>query len=46
MASNRFPKHLFTLPDLWLALGEMARISGERVFIQAAILSNLPPAAA
>jgi hypothetical protein len=45
MASSRFPKHLFTLPDLWLALDECARLSGEREFIVAgsqAILGSLP----
>jgi 23S rRNA (cytosine1962-C5)-methyltransferase len=45
MASNRFPKHLFKLRDLWLALEEAARISGERVFIVAgsqAILASCP----
>ena len=45
MASNRFPKHLFTRRDLWLALDEAARISGEREFIVAgsqAILGSQP----
>jgi len=45
MASNRFPKHLFTLPDLLLALEEVSRLSGERVFIVAgsqAILGSYP----
>lgn len=45
MASNLFPKHLFTLRDLWLALDECARVSGEKEFIVAgsqAILGSLP----
>ncbi len=35
MASNRFPRHLFTLRDLWMALDAAARVSGEREFIVA-----------
>lgn len=45
MASNRFPKHLFTLPDLWMALDKAAQVSGEREFIVAgsqALLGTLP----
>jgi hypothetical protein len=45
MASNRFPKRLFTLPDLWLALEEAARVSARREFIVAgsqAILGSYP----
>jgi hypothetical protein len=45
MDSNPFPKHLFTLPDLWLALDSAARVSGSREFVVAgsqAILGSHP----
>lgn len=45
MASSRFPKHLFTPRDLWVALDEAARISGSGEFIVAgsqAILGSYP----
>ena len=45
MDASRFPKHLFTLGDLWLALDEASRVSGSREFIVAgsqAILGSHP----